>query len=71
MQKRRIYDITNVLEGIGLFKKNHKNKIQWIGGVDSSDGGGFSEVTFLNQEIEKLAKDERSWITGLEKLAIV
>lgn len=28
VQKRRIYDITNVLEGIGLIKKFSKNKIQ-------------------------------------------
>jgi transcription factor E2F4/5 len=28
-QKRRIYDITNVLEGIGLLVKNSKNIIQW------------------------------------------
>lgn len=27
--KRRIYDITNVLEGIGLIDKTSKNKIQW------------------------------------------
>jgi transcription factor E2F3 len=25
VQKRRIYDITNVLEGIGLIQKSHKN----------------------------------------------
>lgn len=28
-QKRRIYDITNVLEGIGLIEKNSKNLIKW------------------------------------------
>lgn len=28
-QKRRIYDITNVLEGIGLIEKNSKNLIRW------------------------------------------
>ena len=28
--KRRIYDITNVLEGVGLVKKGNKNIIQWI-----------------------------------------
>lgn len=28
-QKRRIYDITNVLEGIGLIEKRSKNIIQW------------------------------------------
>ncbi|KAL1280457.1 hypothetical protein QQF64_015057 [Cirrhinus molitorella] len=30
-QKRRIYDITNVLEGIGLIEKKTKNTIQWKG----------------------------------------
>lgn len=29
VQKRRIYDITNVLEGIGLIEKCGKNKIHW------------------------------------------
>ena len=31
LQKRRIYDITNVLEGIGLIVKYKKNKFKWIG----------------------------------------
>ena len=31
VQKRRIYDITNVLEGIGLIKKVSKNNIRWDG----------------------------------------
>ena len=31
VQKRRIYDITNVLEGIGLIRKVGKNNIQWKG----------------------------------------
>ncbi|CAN8200410.1 unnamed protein product [Coccothraustes coccothraustes] len=30
VQKRRIYDITNVLEGIQLIRKKSKNHIQWI-----------------------------------------
>ncbi|KAL5678540.1 hypothetical protein ACJX0J_014671, partial [Zea mays] len=29
VQKRRIYDITNVLEGIGLIEKKLKNNIRW------------------------------------------
>ena len=32
VQKRRIYDITNVLEGIGLIEKTVKNKIKWKAG---------------------------------------
>ena len=30
VKKRRIYDITNVLEGIGLIKKVSKNSVSWI-----------------------------------------
>ena len=29
VQKRRIYDITNVLEGIDLISKKSKNNIEW------------------------------------------
>lgn len=36
VQKRRIYDITNVLEGIGLLEKKSKNNIQWKGGKDNT-----------------------------------
>lgn len=34
VQKRRIYDITNVLEGLGLIRKVHKNSIRWTGSID-------------------------------------
>ena len=38
VQKRRIYDITNVLEGIGLIDKKSKNNIQWKGtGLEDND----------------------------------
>lgn len=30
VQKRRIYDITNVLEGVGLIRKATKNSVQWL-----------------------------------------
>ncbi|XP_046546003.1 transcription factor E2F3-like [Haliotis rubra] len=35
VQKRRIYDITNVLEGINLIQKKSKNNIQWKGATNS------------------------------------
>uniref|UniRef100_A0A8C6S4U5 E2F/DP family winged-helix DNA-binding domain-containing protein n=1 Tax=Neogobius melanostomus TaxID=47308 RepID=A0A8C6S4U5_9GOBI len=30
ISKRRIYDITNVLEGVRLLKKKSKNLVQWM-----------------------------------------
>ena len=55
VQKRRIYDITNVLEGIGLLKKISKNNIQWRG----SDAAGFTESQQdLNQDLTHLEMKE-------------
>ena len=31
VQKRRIYDITTVLEGVGLIEKKNKNSVRWRG----------------------------------------
>jgi len=31
VQKRRIYDITNVLQGLGCIEKSIKNKVRWVG----------------------------------------
>ncbi|CAI2352979.1 unnamed protein product [Caenorhabditis sp. 36 PRJEB53466] len=67
-QKRRIYDITNVLEGIGLIEKRSKNMIQWKGGdfmLNMKDGKRQTATTeeeqrmeHLKAEIEKLGKEE-------------
>ena len=46
-QKRRIYDITNVLEGIGLIEKRNKNCIVWKGAVEGED----SQVGFLKAQL--------------------
>ncbi|KAB2012717.1 hypothetical protein ES319_D09G110200v1 [Gossypium barbadense] len=59
VQKRRIYDITNVLEGIGLIEKKLKNRIQWKG-LDVSRPGKIDEnVTTLQAEVENLSIEER------------
>lgn len=43
VKKRRIYDITNVLEGVGLLAKKSKNVVQWLGG----DYGGGSPADLI------------------------
>jgi transcription factor E2F4/5 len=58
-QKRRIYDITNVLEGIGLIEKRSKNSIQWLG---AGPGCNSREVTdkllALKEELVELENKE-------------
>ncbi|KAL1450451.1 hypothetical protein WDU94_002817 [Cyamophila willieti] len=46
-QKRRIYDITNVLEGIGLIEKNNKNIIRWKALKNKNDEEHDHEQTKL------------------------
>jgi hypothetical protein len=43
VRKRRVYDITNVLEGIGLFHKTAKNKVGWRPQRDIKDLNMFNE----------------------------
>ncbi|KAL4591837.1 hypothetical protein LXL04_004811 [Taraxacum kok-saghyz] len=58
VQKRRIYDITNVLEGIGLIEKKLKNRIRWKG-LDSSKPGELEDdVALLQAEVQKLTMEE-------------
>ncbi|KAG4113438.1 hypothetical protein ERO13_D13G223800v2 [Gossypium hirsutum] len=61
VQTRRIYDITNVLEGIGLIEKKLKNRIQWKydRGLDVSRPREVDEnVATLQAEVENLHNQE-------------
>ncbi|XP_013926391.1 PREDICTED: transcription factor E2F4, partial [Thamnophis sirtalis] len=59
-QKRRIYDITNVLEGIGLIEKKSKNSIQWKGvGPGCNTREIAHKLIELKAEIEDLEHRER------------
>ncbi|XP_070616504.1 transcription factor E2F4 isoform X1 [Erythrolamprus reginae] len=59
-QKRRIYDITNVLEGIGLIEKKSKNSIQWKGvGPGCNTREIAHKLIALKAEIEDLEHRER------------
>ena len=54
VQKRRIYDITNVLEGIGLIEKKSKNNIQWKGTSQVSGEEIQSERRVLQEDVQQL-----------------
>ncbi|KAM4551963.1 transcription factor E2F5 [Odontesthes bonariensis] len=59
-QKRRIYDITNVLEGVGLIEKKNKNIIQWRGQNTSSQTQEMLEqVRVLKAQISELEAQEK------------
>jgi transcription factor E2F3 len=45
VQKRRIYDITNVLEGINYVEKSQKNTVKWITSNESPE---------IEKEIDKI-----------------
>uniref|UniRef100_A0A452ESG5 E2F transcription factor 1 n=1 Tax=Capra hircus TaxID=9925 RepID=A0A452ESG5_CAPHI len=57
VQKRRIYDITNVLEGIQLIAKKSKNHIQWLGNHATVGIGGRLEG--LTQDLQQLQESEQ------------
>uniref|UniRef100_A0A3P8TK77 E2F transcription factor 2 n=1 Tax=Amphiprion percula TaxID=161767 RepID=A0A3P8TK77_AMPPE len=61
VQKRRIYDITNVLEGVQLIRKKSKNNIQWlVGDVFEGGAGGGEKACALRKELGDLERAERS-----------
>lgn len=60
VQKRRIYDITNVLEGVGLIEKKSKNNIRWKGAGDGGRGGDADpDLDRLRSDMSKL---DVSWV---------
>ncbi|XP_043575098.1 transcription factor E2F3-like [Chiloscyllium plagiosum] len=57
--KRRIYDITNVLEGIHLIEKKSKNNVQWMGCSLMDNDGMLKRCQGLNREVAELNLKEK------------
>ncbi|XP_054622581.1 transcription factor E2F5 [Dunckerocampus dactyliophorus] len=73
-QKRRIYDITNVLEGVGLIEKKNKNIIRWRGENKASETQQVvHQVKVLKAQISELEAQEkeldsqRTWLEETTK----
>uniref|UniRef100_A0A1A8EEP1 E2F/DP family winged-helix DNA-binding domain-containing protein n=2 Tax=Nothobranchius kadleci TaxID=1051664 RepID=A0A1A8EEP1_NOTKA len=56
VSKRRVYDITNVLEGIKLVKKTSKNHIQWLSEKRSEPGERL--IAYERRDLTALIKEE-------------
>jgi len=54
VQKRRIYDITNVLEGVGLIRKATKNSVQWLGAARNNKK--LQEILQVQRSREQVLK---------------
>jgi hypothetical protein len=70
VQKRRIYDITNVLEGIGLIEKKSKNNIQWKGAgmAVTPVQDNLDEIRQLHENIANLEVQEKQIDDQIERL---
>ncbi|XP_078503918.1 transcription factor E2F6 [Lissotriton helveticus] len=57
VRKRRVYDITNVLDGINLIQKRSKNLIQWVG----------SEASYLAANVPKATPKDLTDLSAMEE----
>ena len=74
--KRRIYDITNVLEGVGVLEKRTKNMVAWKGSEailgDTIDADAKQKLDDLRADIVECNKQEaklEQWCSVIYKLA--
>jgi len=65
VMKRRIYDVTNVMEGIGLIEKKNKNKVAYC--VEES-GNEIVQKRDLQREVKELKSHEQSLDHYIEKV---
>lgn len=67
-RRRRVYDITNVLEGISLIKKKSANTFKWIGSCQISSFVGINQQK-LQRELENLKLVEDTLDTLIKSCA--
>lgn len=67
VHKRRLYDITNVLEGIGLLQKEAKNNVRWMGPA-MNDSQCSQETRGLREDLDELRAQERQLAAQIENV---
>lgn len=60
VRKRRVYDITNVLDGIRLIQKRSKNLVQWVGSDLNYTGTQISQQQRIRNDISDLSAMEEA-----------
>ncbi|XP_072237347.1 transcription factor E2F4-like [Leuresthes tenuis] len=68
-QKRRIYDITNVLEGVGLIVKISKSTVKWIG-ADPEENPLFFDNSLIKLRSELKDLEQKEFILDQQKLLV-
>jgi transcription factor E2F2 len=67
VQKRRIYDITNVLEGIGLIEKRPKGYIYWKLNAESDPATAAEEAAIV-REISELNEEDKKLSVSMDEI---
>eukprot|EP01090_Pellita_catalonica_P012626 TRINITY_DN2797_c0_g1_i1.p1 TRINITY_DN2797_c0_g1~~TRINITY_DN2797_c0_g1_i1.p1 ORF type:complete len:359 (+),score=69.95 TRINITY_DN2797_c0_g1_i1:159-1235(+) len=67
VQKRRIYDITNVLEGISLIQKKSKNQIAWTGAKEYLNSSSAARDALV-QEMGDLQAEDTKVLTQIQEV---
>ena len=53
--KRRLYDVTNVLAGIGVIERMGKSKIKWVGNkTNFDDNTALQDLLYHESELDRL-----------------
>ncbi|OHT13178.1 transcription factor E2F [Tritrichomonas foetus] len=79
VSKRRLYDVTNVLAGIGVVERSGKAKVKWIGCGKSKDEMSMIQeytekeaeldkmISFIDQQLESISTSselaEHGWVS--------
>jgi len=66
-RKRRVYDITNVLEGVGLLEKISKNKVKWTPQTEREMEMKECKAESLQREIMIIEENLRKMEMGIQE----